>query len=155
MPLPLLIVIQSDWSRLLIQIQAHFQLAANQITWSRLLIQIHILNDKQCRSRSVAFWRSLLIWIYTVCECRAYSDSAGWGLIILNMWFFSYHWRTICEKGLMSYGDSWNPVNPSLAEHDMPCLCKQCRPRSVGFCLSLNMGISIKTPDQVIRLARN
>ena len=28
---------------------------ANQITWSRLLIQIYILNDKQCRSRSVAF----------------------------------------------------------------------------------------------------
>ena len=24
-------------------------------------------------------------------------------------------------------------VNPSLAEHDMPCLRKQCRSRSVGF----------------------
>ena len=24
-------------------------------------------------------------------------------------------------------------VNPSLAEHDMPCLSKQCRSRSVGF----------------------
>ena len=23
--------------------------------------------------------------------------------------------------------------NPSLAEHDMPCLSKQCRSRSVGF----------------------
>ena len=35
----------------------HFQLSATQITWSRLLIQIHILNDKQCRSRSFGFWR--------------------------------------------------------------------------------------------------
>ena len=24
-------------------------------------------------------------------------------------------------------------INPSLAEHDMPCLSKQCRSRSVGF----------------------
>ena len=24
-------------------------------------------------------------------------------------------------------------VNPSLAVHDMPCLSKQCRSRSVGF----------------------
>ena len=23
--------------------------------------------------------------------------------------------------------------NPSLAEHDMPCLSKQCRSRSIGF----------------------
>ena len=46
---------------------AHFQFSASQITWSRLLIQIHILNDgKQCRSRSVGFCRSQLIWIYFV-----------------------------------------------------------------------------------------
>ena len=31
---------------------AHFQFSANQMMWSRLLIQIHILNGKQCRSRS-------------------------------------------------------------------------------------------------------
>ena len=60
----------------------HFQVSANQISWFRLLIQIHILNnDKQCRSRSVGFFRSLPIWIYTVCKCRAYAGSArsGWG----------------------------------------------------------------------------
>ena len=39
----------------------YFQFSANQITWSSLLIQIHILNDKQCRSRSVGFFRSQLI----------------------------------------------------------------------------------------------
>ena len=59
---------------------AHFQFTANQITWSRLLIQIHILNGKQCRSRSVCFFRSQLIWIYTVCKGRVYPGSAGQGL---------------------------------------------------------------------------
>ena len=34
----------------------HFWLSANQITWSRVLIQIHILEDKQLRSRSVGFF---------------------------------------------------------------------------------------------------
>ena len=29
--------------------------------------RIHIFNDKQCRSRSSGFFRSQLIWIYTVC----------------------------------------------------------------------------------------
>ena len=46
MPCPLLIFSQSDH---LIQIF--------------FLIQIHILNVKQCRSRSVGFFRSQLIWI--------------------------------------------------------------------------------------------
>ena len=77
----------------------HFKLSANEITWSRLLIHIHILNDKQCRSRSVGFCRSQLIWIYTVCKCRIYLGSAGQGLKIqtffvgkkvfyLQLWFF-------------------------------------------------------------------
>ena len=56
-PLPFLIFSQSDY---LIQI-----------------VDIHILNGKQCRSRSV---RSQLIWINTVCKGRAYPGSAGQGL---------------------------------------------------------------------------
>ena len=51
---------------------AHFQFSANQITLSRLLILVHILNDKQCRSRLVGFC--------TVCKGRVYLDSAGEGL---------------------------------------------------------------------------
>ena len=39
-----------------------------------------MLNDKQCRSRSVGFFRSQLIWICTVCKERAYPGSAGLGL---------------------------------------------------------------------------
>ena len=57
----------------------HFQFSVNQITWSRLLTQTHILNGKQCRSRSVGF-RSQLIWIYTVCKDRVYPSSEGLGL---------------------------------------------------------------------------
>ena len=59
---------------------AHFYFSANQITWSWLLIQIQISNGKQCRSRSVGFFRSQLIWIYTVCKGRAYLALAGLGL---------------------------------------------------------------------------
>ena len=61
MPCPLLILSQSNY------------LILNFDT-------IHILNDKQCRSRSVGF-RSHLIWIYTVCKDRAYLGSAGLGLM--------------------------------------------------------------------------
>ena len=39
--------------------------------------KIQILNGKQCRPRSVGFWRSQLIWIYTVCKDRAYPGSVG------------------------------------------------------------------------------
>ena len=48
MPRPLLISSQSDYL-------------------IRVLIEIYIFNDKQCRSRSVGFFRSQVIWIYTVC----------------------------------------------------------------------------------------
>ena len=67
---------------LLNKVRCHtrFKFSANQITRSRLLLYIHILNDKQCRSRSVGFFRSQLIWIYTVCKGRVYSGSAGQGL---------------------------------------------------------------------------
>ena len=58
MPHPLLFVSQSDY---LIHV----------------FIQIHILNYKQCRSRSVGFFRSQLIWIYTVWKDKAYLGSAG------------------------------------------------------------------------------
>ena len=52
-----------------------------------------------------------------------------------------------------------------LLNPDMPCICKQCRSRSVGFwrsqlyldlhCLSLSMYICIKLLDPVIWLAEN
>ena len=52
----------------------------SQSDYFRLLIQIHILNDKQSRSRSVGFFRSQLIWIYTVCKVRVHPGSAGLGI---------------------------------------------------------------------------
>ena len=60
---------------------AHFQFSANRIAWSGLLLQIQILNDKQCRSRSVGFFRSQLIWIYTVWKGKVYPGSAWQGLM--------------------------------------------------------------------------
>ena len=53
--------------------QAHLQFTANQIIWSGLLLYIHMLNVKQCRSRSVGFFRSQLIWIYTICKGKGVS----------------------------------------------------------------------------------
>ena len=57
-----------------------------------LLIHIHILNDKQCRSRSVGFFRSQLIWIYTVCKGRAYPGSARPGLITTLQYIDDTDW---------------------------------------------------------------
>ena len=49
-----------------IKSHAHFQFSVNQITWSRLLIHIHILNDKQCRSRSLeANWSWSTLFVKT------------------------------------------------------------------------------------------
>ena len=62
MPRPLLSFSQSDY---LIQV---------------VDTQIHTLNLKQCRSRSVGFHRSQLVWIYTVYKDRVYPGSAGLGL---------------------------------------------------------------------------
>ena len=59
---------------------AHFWFSKNPIAWSELLLKIHIINGKQCRSRSVGFFRSQLIWIYTVCKGRVYPGSAWQGL---------------------------------------------------------------------------
>ena len=69
---------------------AHFWVSVHQITLFRLLIQFHVLNDKQCRSRSVGFFRSQLIWIYTVCKGRVYPGSAGQGFLTCpTLWVYS------------------------------------------------------------------
>ena len=49
-----------------------------------------------------------------------------------------------CRRNIAAYKRT---ITPSLADHDMTCLNKQC--------LSFNMWISIKNPDQVIWLAEN
>ena len=87
MPCPLLINSQSD-------------------TWSRLLIQIHILNDKQCRSRSVGFFRCQLIWISTVCKGRIYPGSAGQGLRLM-IWSGQVYELVWDEKWLRSACRLW------------------------------------------------
>ena len=71
--------------------------SANQIIWSRLLIQIQILNGKQCRFRSVCFFRSQLIWTYTVCKGRTYPGSAGQGLSYQKIFLGNQKWVWISQ----------------------------------------------------------
>ena len=76
-------------------------IVANQIACSMLLIQIHILNDKQCRSRSVGFFRSQLIWIYTVCKGRhiQVQQDQGQDIKFCHMFFlFQYLAVLLCHK---------------------------------------------------------
>ena len=51
---------------------------------SDFLIQVvdisHTEGQTKCRARSVSFFRSQLIWIYTVCKGRVYPGSEGQGL---------------------------------------------------------------------------
>ena len=73
-----------------------FKFSANQITWSRLLIQIHILNGKQCRSRSVGFFKPTDLDLHCL-QNRTYPGSTGLGLTrmtysqirgVCRKWFF-------------------------------------------------------------------
>ena len=68
MPHPLVMFSQSDYLIQIVYTNSH-------------------INDKQCRSRSVCFWRSQLICIYSVCKGSAYPGPAGWGLIFINQWY--------------------------------------------------------------------
>ena len=52
---------------------------SDYLIWNFAIIS-QIFTGEQCRSRSVGFFRSQLIWIYTVCKGRVYPGSAGHGL---------------------------------------------------------------------------
>ena len=87
------------------------------------MIQNHILNDKQCRSRSVCFWRSQLIWIYTVFKGRAYLGTAGLGLII---WVILGSYAPPPKKwwGIMLYPlKFWVSVHLSVRPSIRPSVC--------------------------------
>ena len=87
------------------------------LIWSRFLIQIQILNGKQCRSRTVGFFRSQLIWIYTVCKGRIYPGSAGQGLTTaLNILNCKY-----CLPFKMSL-IFWLATSPELSFYNKNCM---------------------------------
>ena len=44
-----------------------------------------------------------------------------------------YHRKLILSVNAIALDRNGVPINPSLAEHDIPCPSKQCRSRSVGF----------------------
>ena len=101
--------------------------STNQITWSRLLIQIHIINDKQCRFRSVGFFRSQLIWIYTVCKGRVYAGSAGPRLTAIASYHPSCHllrnyslFHSYCP--IMSLAQKLLSISPLLST----CISASC-----------------------------
>ena len=95
---------------------AHFLFLANHITWSRLLIYIHILNDKQCRSRSVssseANWsRSTLlaksgyISTYVCKQWRPWPESLG---MHAGLGLCGYTFRFIQLNIIVQISDAYN-----------------------------------------------
>ena len=83
----------------ILRCRTHFVFSANQIIWSGLLLYIHILNGKRCRFRSVGFFRSQLIWIYTDCKGRIYPGSVGHGLRVASI----FEKFPLLKRLLMSY----------------------------------------------------
>ena len=74
-----------------------------------------MLNDKQCRSRSVGFFRSQLIWVYTVCKDRVHLGSAGqelswsWWLTLMCIWMVVRRLRVQSLPGLAtSFHRDWS-----------------------------------------------
>ena len=129
---------------------------------SRLLIQIHILNDKQCKSRSVGFFRSQLIWIYTVCKDRAYPGSAGQGFSNSPETSSNFHQilcEAFCQRGIVilfiwspsiNYQDGHNAhgeKNTLNSSSPVPRKLKDwtlaCRFRDEDTCTSLTFDIFI------------
>ena len=106
----------------------HFQFSANQITWSRLLIQIQLLNDKQCWSRSVGFFRSQLIWIYTVCKGKVY-PAQQWNWYSRETLTFSRETTLIklfllpSEKGVYSKRKEFAPPDTNINKYTPTAQC--------------------------------
>ena len=57
---------------------AYFQFSAGHITWARLVLYMYILNDKQCRFRSVGFFRSHAYFQFS-------ADHITWTRLVLYM----------------------------------------------------------------------
>ena len=74
---------------------------------SEYLIQVVDTNSntewQTVRSRSVGFFRSQLIWIYTVCKGRTYPGSAGQGLMSTNNNFFMKKKKKKIPRIIISY----------------------------------------------------
>ena len=89
----------------------HFWLSAKKITQYNVFIQIHKMNDKQCRSWSDGFFRSHLIWIYTVCKGRGCREQQ----IGVKMFFFLF------SENRISYGDNLHePAHITFWRHLSP-----------------------------------
>ena len=70
--------------------------------------------------------------------CRPWSDVPFCGYdMVYNICHWSSRLTSPYNKMWLKFRYVWSGfkvyINPSLAEHDMPCLRKQCRSRSAGF----------------------
>ena len=92
----------------------------NSLTeWQTMQVQISWLLKKP------------LIWINTVCKGRAYPGSAGQGLINITSCFLGI--LQVKKKKVLNQAVTLKSLTLVLLNPDIPCLCKQCRSRSVGF----------------------
>ena len=94
----------------------------------RLLDLDCFYKGKQCRSRSVGFFRSQLIWIYSVvCKGRVYPASAGQGLTLCVLsnfecfFVFCGFYFLLFQKNLSRISSEcqtvWIQIRPDLLLH--------------------------------------
>ena len=123
-----LIFNQSDYLIQIVDINSHtsWQTVQIQISW---LLQIckgrtYPKQCKQCRFRSIGFFRSQLIRICTVCKGRTYPSSAGLGLSV---------WIHLLSEIIYLQSQKRLLLTLLLLNADILYRYKQCRSRSVGF----------------------
>ena len=96
-----------------------------KLKYVTLKMQLH---HQPTRFLSVFFF--LLIFLFYFWANKA------WHLVWILCLAENSHEMSICKGCSLKQKKNNNmkiKFNPSLAEHDMPCLSKQCRSRSVGF----------------------
>ena len=104
---------------LLMRLYPHHVSMENCRAWEKTLLILVLLNPdipclcKQCRSRSVGFWRSQLIWICTVCHlvCE----------FISTIWIKESDWLTIrsgCGILILSAGQGLSQSSEDRIDPD-------------------------------------
>ena len=134
MPRPLLIVSQSDFLIQVVDANSHTEWQTVQIQISWLLkkpadLDLHFL-QRQGLSGTSRARVYIKICVQGICRQPRLRSACT----------FTQYGQGLCcplTEPMIGYcrifGCTSKALNPSPAEHDMPCLSKQCRSRSVGF----------------------
>ena len=121
-----------------------------------LILIVYILNCKQCSSRSVGFFRSQLIWIYTVCKGRVYQGSAAEGLTFTTLLgnsaddklIFSY----FSQKTRFDLSCRLSPLSKRVYEKNkkLEKICMRCEKlfpttnkKNISVCRLLNIFLTV------------